>query len=149
MITVDDATEVLNRFSLDRRTYVELKDSFGRVLAEDIVSGIDVPSFDRSDMAGYAIRDQDLGGRRFKLAGEMHAGGDLELIVEQGGCVGVATGAKIPAGANLVIPVENTEKIGDDVIVYEPGKESHISEMGGCSFTGSGCARACRCLLAR
>ena len=67
MITVDDATEVLNRFSLNRITSVKLKDSFGRVLAEDIVSGIDVPSFDRSDMDGYAIRDQDLDGRRFKL----------------------------------------------------------------------------------
>jgi molybdopterin molybdotransferase len=130
MITVDDATEILNRFSLDRRTYVELKDSFGRVLAEDIVSGIDVPSFDRSDMDGYAIRDQDLDGRRFKLVGEMHAGGDLEVAIGGGECSWVATGANIPEGANLVVPVENTEKIGDDVIVYEPGKEPHISERG-------------------
>ncbi len=130
MITVDDATEILNRFSLDRRTYVELKDSFGRVLAEDIVSGIDVPSFDRSDMDGYAIRDQDLDGKRFKLVGEMHAGGDLEVTIGEGECSWVATGANIPDGANLVIPVENTEKIGDDVIFYEPGKESHISERG-------------------
>jgi len=130
MITVDDATEILNRFSLDRRTYVELKDSFGRVLAEDIVSGIDVPSFDRSDMDGYAIRDQNLDGRRFKLVGEMHAGGDLEVTIGEGECSYVATGANIPDGVNLVIPVENTEKIGDDVIVYEPGKEPHISERG-------------------
>ncbi|MEA1906189.1 MAG: molybdopterin molybdotransferase MoeA [Euryarchaeota archaeon] len=130
MITVDDATEILNRFSLDRRTYVELKDSFGRVLAEDIVSEIDVPSFDRSDMDGYAIRDQDLDGRRFKLVGEMHAGGDLEVAIGEGECSWVATGANIPDGANLVVPVENTEKIGDDVIVYEPGKEPHISERG-------------------
>ena len=130
MITVDDATEVLNRFSLNRITSVKLKDSFGRVLAEDIVSGIDVPSFDRSDMDGYAIRDQDLDGRRFKLVGEIHAGGDLEVTIGEGECSWVATGANIPDGANLVIPVENTEKIGDDVIVYEPGKESHISERG-------------------
>ncbi len=130
MITVDDATEILNRFSLDRIASVKLKDSFGRVLAEDIVSGIDVPSFDRSDMDGYAIRDQDLDGRRFKLVGEMHAGGDLEVTIGDGECSWVATGANIPDGANLVVPVENTEKIGDDVIVYEPGKESHISERG-------------------
>ena len=130
MITVDDATKILNRFSLDRVTSVKLKDSFGRVLAEDIVSGIDVPSFDRSDMDGYAIRDQDLDGRRFKLVGEMHAGGDLKVAIGEGKCSWVATGANIPDGANLVIPVENTEKIGDDVIVYEPGKESHISERG-------------------
>ncbi|MEA1945081.1 MAG: molybdopterin molybdotransferase MoeA [Euryarchaeota archaeon] len=130
MISVDDATKILNRFTLDRRTSVKLKDSFGRVIAEDIVAGIDVPSFDRSEMDGYAIRDRDLDGRRFKLAGEMHAGDDRELIVERGECVWVATGAKIPAGANLVIPVENTEKTGDDVIVYEPGKESNISEKG-------------------
>ena len=84
MISVDDAKKVLNRFSIDRRTYVELKDSFGRVLAEDIVSGIDVPSFDRSDMDGYAIRDRDLDDRRFKLVGEMHAGGDLEVAIGGG-----------------------------------------------------------------
>ena len=110
MITVDDATEVLNRFSLDRRTSVKLKDSFGRILAENIVSGIDVPSFDRSDMDGYAIRDRDLDGRRFKLVGEMHAGGDLEVAIGEGECSYVATGANIPDGANLVIPVENTER---------------------------------------
>ncbi len=130
MITVDDATKILNRFSLDRVTSVKLKDSFGRVLAEDIVSGIDVPSFDRSDMDGYAIRDRDLDGRRFKLVGEMHAGGDLEVTIGEGECSWVATGANIPDGANLIVPVENTEKIGDYVIVYEPGKESHISERG-------------------
>ncbi len=130
MIPVDDATGILNRFSLDRITSVKLQDSFGRVLAEDIVSGIDVPSFDRSDMDGYAIRDQDLDGRRFKLVGEMHAGGDLAVAIGEGECSYVATGANIPDGANLVVPVENTEKIGDDVIVYEPGKESHISERG-------------------
>ncbi|HIE31557.1 MAG TPA: molybdopterin molybdotransferase MoeA [Methanosarcinales archaeon] len=130
MMTIDAAQKVLDRFSLDRRTYVDLKDSLGRVLSEDIVSGVDIPSFDRSDMDGYAIRDRDLDGRRFKLVGEMHAGSDLELIVELGECVWVATGAKIPAGANLVVPVENTEKIGNDVIVYETGKESYISERG-------------------
>ena len=130
MITVNDATEVLNRFSLDRVTSVKLKDSFGRVLAEDIVSGIDVPSFDRSNMDGYAVRDPDLSGRRFKLVGEMHAGGDLEVAIGTGECAWVATGANMPDGANIVIPVENTEKVGDDVIVYEPGKESHISERG-------------------
>jgi molybdopterin molybdotransferase len=130
MISVDDATGILNRFSLDRIASVKLKDSFGRVLAEDIVSGIDVPSFDRSDMDGYAIRDKDLDGRRFKLVGEMHAGGDTEVTIGEGECSWVATGANIPDGANLVVPVENTEKIGDDVIVYEPGKESHISERG-------------------
>jgi len=109
---------------------VELKDSFGRVLAENIVSGIDVPSFDRSDMDGYAIRDRDLSGRRFKLVGEMHAGGDREVAIGDGECSWVATGANIPDEANLIIPVENTEKIGDDEIVYEPGKEPHISERG-------------------
>ena len=130
MITVDDATEILNRFSLDRRTYVELKDSLGRVLAENIISDIDVPSFNRSDMDGYAVRQQDLDGRRFKLVGEMHAGGDLKINLGKGECSWVATGANIPDEANLVIPVENTEKIGNDVIVYEPGKEPHISERG-------------------
>ncbi|MEA1864492.1 MAG: molybdopterin molybdenumtransferase MoeA, partial [Euryarchaeota archaeon] len=103
MITVDDAKKILNRFSLDRRTYVELKDSFGRVLAENIVSEIDVPSFDRSDMDGYAIRDRDLDGRRFKLVGELHAGCDLEVTIGEGECSWVATGANIPDGANLVI----------------------------------------------
>jgi len=58
----------------------------------------------------------------------MHAGCDLEVAIGEGERSWVATGANIPHGANLVVPVENTEKIGDDVIVYEPGKESHISE---------------------
>lgn len=128
MICVDDAKEMLDRFSYDRRIRVDVYDSPGCVLAEDIISDIDVPSFDRSEMDGYAIKD--LNGRRFKLVAEMHAGDDQDVIVGDGECAWVATGAKIPMGANLVIPVEKTQRLKDDVIVYEFQKESHISKKG-------------------
>jgi molybdopterin molybdotransferase len=128
MICVDDAKERLDRFSYDRRIHVDIYDSLGCVLAEDIISDIDVPSFDRSEMDGYAIKN--LNGRRFKLIAEMFAGDDQEMMVGDGECIWVATGAKIPVGANLVIPVEKTQRIKDDVIVYESGRESHITRKG-------------------
>jgi len=128
MICVDDAKKMLDRFSYNNRIRVDVYDSFGCVLAEDIISDIDVPSFDRSEMDGYAIKD--LNGRRFKLVAEMHAGDDRDVVIGDGECVWVATGAKIPIGAKLVIPVEKTQRLKDDVIAYESQRESHISNKG-------------------
>ena len=131
---VDDAKKILGGFNFDRKTYVDTKDSFGRVLAEDIVSDILVPPYDRAEKDGYAIMDKNPYQRTFKLIGETLAGDEREVIIKSGECCWVATGAKIPVGTNLVIPVEDTEECSDDVgiriKVCESGVELNISRKG-------------------
>ena len=130
MISVNNAKKILDGFSFDRRIYVDTKDSFGRVLAENVVSGIDVPSYDRADKDGYALRDLNPVHSTFKLVGETLAGDEREVIIKSGECCWVATGAKIPVGTNLVIPVENTEKFRNEITICEPDEELNISVKG-------------------
>jgi len=131
---VDDAKKILGGFTFNRKTYVETKDSFGRVLAEDIVSGVLVPPYDRAEKDGYAIMDRNPYQRTFKLIGETLAGDEREVIIKSGECCWVATGAKIPVGTNLVIPVEDTEECSDEVgiriKVCESVVELNISRKG-------------------
>ena len=131
---VDDAKKILDGFTFDRKTYVDIKDSFGRVLAGDIVSEIKVPPYDRAEKDGYAIMDQNPDQRTFELIGETLAGDEREVIIKSGECCWVATGAKVPVGTNLVIPVENTEECGDEVgiriKVCESKVELNISRKG-------------------
>ena len=84
---------------------VDLLEADGRVLAERIDAGIDVPGFDRSTMDGYAVRARDTfeasEGDPFEadLLDVVEAGEPPETPVEAGGVVSVATGAPMPSGA--------------------------------------------------
>ena len=127
---VDDAKNILDGFTFDRKTYVDTKDSLGRVLAADVVSEIRVPPYDRAEKDGYAIMDKNPDQKTFKLIGETLAGDERKVIIKSGECCWVATGAKIPVGTNLVIPVENTEECSGKIKVCESEVELNISRKG-------------------
>ncbi len=93
---------------------VTVMDSLDRVLAEDIVSSINVPPHANSAMDGYAFRsdDKDL-GVQLKVVGESMAGHPYDGIVESGQAIRIMTGAKIPEGADTVMMQENTLRDGD------------------------------------
>ncbi len=108
---------------------VFLYDAVGRFLAEDIRSDTDKPPFDNSAMDGYAVRYEDIKGASeenpviLKLLGEISAGGDFNLKVENGTAVKIFTGAPIPEGADTVVPVEFTELKGEDVVIKKEFKK--------------------------
>ena len=87
-----------------------IANALGYVLAEDVLSPIDVPPFDNSAMDGYAIRRQDLETSKvLPLAGKSFAGQPFEGDWPQGTCIRIMTGAKIPEGSDAVIMQENTD----------------------------------------
>src|SRR5687768_4173143 len=82
---------------------VELSQSLGRVLANDISAGIDVPSFDRSNVDGFAVQAADTFGareespRRLKLLPETIATGVVpQTQVQSGRAISIATGGMLP-----------------------------------------------------
>ena len=79
-----------------------------RVLAEDVLSSIDVPSHDNSAMDGYAFRGSDLGSGDVTLviAGKAYAGHPYQGEVKPGECIRIMTGTVIPRGCDTVIPQE-------------------------------------------
>jgi molybdopterin molybdotransferase len=108
MITFDEALKV----SLDKAvTYgietVSFEEATGRVLAEDILSDLDIPPFNKSAMDGYACRKQDL-DRPLEVMEVIRAGVAPFKAVSEGTCSQIMTGAIIPEGADTVIKVEES-----------------------------------------
>jgi molybdopterin molybdotransferase len=121
MILFEDALKTLlsRQFSIDNER-VTLSDSLGRILAEDIFSDMDMPPFDKSAVDGYACRISDIVGTRhgvsLQLIEIIPAGAIPQKTVETGQCSKIMTGAMVPAGADCVIMVEDTEGAGDNLV---------------------------------
>lgn len=79
----------------------------GLVLAEDIIAQENMPPFAAASMDGYAVIADDMSSERV-VTGEQDAGTKLDLAVAAGMAVRIMTGAWLPAGADAVIPFEQT-----------------------------------------
>lgn len=101
----------------------------GRVLAEAVVSAVDVPPFPRCMMDGYAIRAADAGPRH--VVGTAYPGRPFAGALRPGEAVRVTTGAPLPAGADAVLMAELADAAGDTVtprVVIPVGK--HVGRVG-------------------
>jgi molybdopterin molybdotransferase len=100
---------------------VSLTEALGRVLAEDIVSPLNLPPFANSAMDGYAVRASDLPGGTGKLpiSGEIPAGAPAGQSLTPGTALRIMTGAPMPNHADTVVPVEDTEAQGEQVLIRE------------------------------
>ena len=134
-------------FSLDfkkvnylRREYVHLLEANGRVLADDLCSGIDVPPFDRADRDGYGLRSFETKGAShhspiaFDVVGKSFAGQRVSIpVVKPRQALEIATGARIPKGVDSVIMIEDTtiDKTNGLVKIYKPvSRGDHVSRKG-------------------
>jgi molybdopterin molybdotransferase len=148
---------------------VKIREALGRVLAEDIVPGINVPAHDNSAMDGYAVCFSDLKGEERVLSevGTALAGRPFGGKVGPGECVRVMTGAVMPAGTDTVVIQEvvraedgkilipkgqkagqNVRSAGEDlkigVPVLAPGKLLRPAELGLIASLGLGEVRVRR-----
>lgn len=103
---------------------VALSRCHGRVLAQDVVAGIDLPGFDNSAMDGFALRHADLAGEKpLRLVGDQFAGLAQPLSVGAGQCVRITTGSPVPPGADTVA-IKETCRVEDGHVrvLMDPGK---------------------------
>ncbi|RJG00368.1 gephyrin-like molybdotransferase Glp [Noviherbaspirillum sedimenti] len=106
-----------------------LRSALGRVLAEDIVSPINVPAHDNSAMDGYALRGADLSAGQpahLRIVGKAFAGAGFAGRVEAGACVRIMTGAPMPDGCDTVVPQECVQAATDAAVTLPAG----IVKMG-------------------
>ena len=102
---------------------VSFTEAFGLVLAADVIATETVPPFDNTAVDGYAVRAADVVDAsttpvRLEVVGEIAAGaGPGERILGAGEAIRIMTGAPIPPGADAVVMVEDTERIGDDAVL--------------------------------
>ena len=89
----------------------------GRVLAEDLLSSLDLPPWPNSAMDGYALRVADWTGEPLLVSQKIFAGMAPEPLAP-GTCARIFTGAPVPAGADCVEMQENTEVLADQRVRF-------------------------------
>src|SRR5687768_2833309 len=101
---------------------VPLEAALGRVLASDVVSPVDVPSFDRSNLDGFAVVAEDTFGATEEVprsvllgAEEIHTGIVPVTTIRPGNAVLIATGGMMPRGADAVVMIEDAEIRGREL----------------------------------
>ena len=102
-------------------------DADGRVLAQDLVSGLQVPPQDNSSMDGYAVRSSEIAGIGVALpVSQRIAAGVAPEPLASGSIARIFTGAPIPPGADAVVMQEDTEAAGEQAVrilrVPRPGQ---------------------------
>jgi molybdopterin molybdotransferase len=116
LLTVQQAIAILDAASVSPRVVrLPLAQAGGLRLAAEIVADRDYPPFDRSLMDGYAVRCATIVGAPTELpiAGTIAAGAEIPAPLSPGAAVAIMTGAPMPAGADCVVPVEDTTKLDD------------------------------------
>lgn len=108
---------------IDGRETLPLRQALGRVLAEDVISPIDVPAHDNSAMDGYAFAGSALADgaeTMLRVAATVHAGDVPTMTTAPGDCVRIMTGAVMPPGLDTVVPQELC-RLEDGRIHIAPG----------------------------
>jgi len=112
---------------------VPIRDALGRVLAEDILSPVDVPSHRNSAMDGWAMRGADLAAGEATLTevGVSFAGKPFSGRVAAGQCVRIMTGGVVPEGADTVVMQERAKASGKSV-TFAAGQKTgqNVREAG-------------------
>jgi putative molybdopterin biosynthesis protein len=123
---------------------VPLDAALGRVLAADVVSPVDVPSFDRSNVDGFAVVAEDTFGAseeapRSVLLGEeeIHTGVIPTTMIRPGEAVSIATGGMVPRGADAVVMVEHASVEQSGASGCELRITRAVTAGSGVSFAGT------------
>jgi putative molybdopterin biosynthesis protein len=127
LVTVEEALAELHKHFKPEPTSIDeirASEAMGRTLAEDIVSPIDVPGFDRAAMDGYAVIAEDTFGadddnpKRLKIVGRCEAGQQISIPVNKGETIEISTGAPVPRGSNAVVMVEHTRRSNSTLEIF-------------------------------
>jgi len=118
MIRFEEALNIIHdSVKIIETESIKLHDSLGRILAENVVSDMNMPPFDKSAMDGYACRYEDI--RNALEVVELIPAGEIpQKKIGKNQCAKIMTGAMIPEGADCVLMVEHTKETEDGKIVY-------------------------------
>ena len=115
MLSVEEARDrILQAFETLEPASMNITDSIGLVISEDVYSSINIPPLDNSGMDGYALRSENVQSATLanpvslRIVGTVPAGHLPDFVIESGEAARIMTGATIPGGANSVVPFEET-----------------------------------------
>ena len=136
LLTVEAALQRIDRDlqPIIGEEQVAIRSALNRILAENILSPVNVPPHNKSAMDGYAVLGTDLpteGKVQLTIVGTSWAGKPYPDTITTGQCARILTGAVMPTGTDTVIMQEYVEKQGD-VITFSPGHRvgQHVCMTG-------------------
>lgn len=130
MIPIEEAEKIIDKVTFEPGVEeVPLMKCLGRVLAEDVVSAISMPPFDKSAMDGYALASGDDSGK-FRVVEVIAAGDVPRKTIGKGECAKIMTGAMLPPGADRVVKVEVTEEKDGFMMVTGEDPNVNICYLG-------------------
>ncbi|RDL42664.1 molybdopterin molybdenumtransferase MoeA [Marinomonas piezotolerans] len=110
---------------------VPLSKAMGRILAQDVISEIDVPPAANSAMDGFAVRTSDLKDNASLTVSQRIAAGSAPMPLQSGTCARIFTGAEIPQGADAVVMQENTRQQENQItFLSQPTSHDNIRPAG-------------------
>ena len=140
LLSLDEAKQIIEKSASPKPLGAEkilLTRAVGRVLAEDLISPIEVPPFDRSTVDGYAVIDEDTFRAeenkpvKLQLIGKADVGAILNSTLKRGCAIEIVTGAPLPAGGNAVVMIEDTMKKDGEIMVYKAvAKGGNVMKKG-------------------
>jgi len=133
MISIDKAYQLIDLAAVGIKLATErvnVQEGLNRVVADEQLSKLDLPSFNKSAMDGYAVLAGDE-QEEYQILEVVPAGRVPSKKLQKGTVIKVMTGAPVPDGAGRVVPVEKTEeKGGGKVRILSFDKGSHICAKG-------------------
>ena len=126
-LSVNKAQEIIAQFiqPIHQVEKIGILQALGRILAEDVISGMSVPAHDNSAMDGYAFAGDALSETdesTYRIVGAAYAGRPFQGSVAEGECVRIMTGAVMPDGCDTVVPIELSDQVGDTQIKIPAGR---------------------------
>ena len=133
-MTIDKASDFISKF-LDVRLkteYINTEDALNRILADDLISKINVPNYNNSAMDGFAFNLNSLKkNNKLKISSTILAGDLSKQKIKPGFAAQVMTGSKIPDGTDTVLPFELVDQKDDFITINElPAKSANIRKLG-------------------
>ncbi|NOQ30998.1 MAG: molybdopterin molybdenumtransferase MoeA [Helicobacteraceae bacterium] len=130
-VSVEEALEVIYKtIKVKSKKLINIENALGYILAEDIQATHSLPPFNNSAMDGFAIQCESK-DNSLKVTGAIFAGDDFSGKVEAGCAVKIMTGAKVPNGAEAVVPIEDVSVDGEQIILNRDIKQNqHIRFLG-------------------
>ena len=128
MIPLHDAQEaVLAGCNPLTPVQVAYSDMSGRVLAQDVVATEDVPPFHNTAVDGYAVRatDTEQTPVELRVVDTLAAGAEPKVALNAGEAIRIMTGAPMPSGADAVVMVEDTQRVGETLVLISRSAKVH------------------------
>ena len=130
MISFSQAIAAVEKYCVRNTAVIKpIEKTMGMVLAEDIASPINMPSYRQSSMDGYAlVFGDDLSN---KVIDEVQAGSSKNIPLKKGEAVRIFTGARVPDDADTIVIQEHVSKVEDSIHIEKmPPKNANIRPLG-------------------